>query len=335
MKPNVTRSALSTSRLVVFGGFLLIAAFITWHSLRITGTYVAKADNAAILLQLVESNDGKLEGQYQSLFINDDGSLKSEAYSVSGDVDGWDISLSLKEMGFLPVTETVSGKFNGFALTLAFVSNKGQPFVQNFSTSNISEFQNWSNELRKKSQSILATKVMAEHQVRLEQQRRSFVSATDALVHQMQDVGTHIDATLKTLPQGNARYRAITSKVQAYYERARSLSGDRYALPRNQILVAMNQGLVATNQVDVEVQSIHSSYAARVNPLLDQLSQAERSCPALEPTINVACQKLADAGNTFKSKVGAFSAMLKQLENAYHSELAAQQAMIDGIEQIQ
>lgn len=159
---------------------VLLGVFL-WQNVKLTGAYVAKTPNAAILLQIVEGQDGKLEGQYQGLYLNNDGSLKSGAFPITGVADGWNISLSLKEMGFFPVAES-SGRFNGMDLTLHFSGDKGAVETQKFSRSNVEDFQDRANQLRQKSQTILAEKAEKERQFRTRAQRQDFLAAINKLI---------------------------------------------------------------------------------------------------------------------------------------------------------
>jgi hypothetical protein len=186
------------------------------------------------------------------------------------------------------------------------------------------------------SQSATISQHQTEHLLSpIEQQRQNFIALTNNLIPKIQEADTQIDATLENIPRGEAHYHAITAKVRAYYGKAQSLSGERYSVPRNQIIVAMNQGTVATNQVNVTAQSVQTNFTSHVQPLLNELAQAEHNCPASDTTINQACQKLHDTGEVFKNKCRDLSTALQGLENTYQAELAAQQAMIDKAEQIQ
>ena len=168
-----------------------------------------------------------------------------------------------------------------------------------------------------------------------EQRREIFIDQTNQLIAQMQQTNSQIDGTLEKLPSGEVHYHSITEKVQSLYEKAKTLPGDRYGVTRSQIIVAMNQGTIATDQLNIKVQSIKTNFTSHVEPLLDQLAKAQRNCPSSDSVTDQACQQLQGAGDTFKSKCQTLSAGLQNLEKTYQTELATQQAMISKAEQFQ
>ena len=329
---NRPKIFLASLLIAIFGG----SSFFAWnyfHSL--SGTYLAQSPSEIDMIRLVETDGGKLSGQLAIVIFNStNGNIKNISASVDGTTDGKNINLSFNFTSLIPIPITAFGnrESNSIALTFGIIGEA--PKTQIFLPSNIEAFQVAADALQKKSQKILAEKTAVETRAKAEQQRQNFLSIASDQIHKVQDVGAHIDATLKSLPQGNTRYHNITSKIQAFYERAQNLSGDRYSVPRNQIIVAMNQGVVATNQIDAEVQSIHSDFAAHVNPLLEEVTKLKRNCPSSEQAMNEICQKLQDSSREFQSKVHNLSDELKQLRETYKTELAAQQAMIDRAEQI-
>lgn len=150
----------------------------------------------------------------------------------------------------------------------------------------------------------------------------------------MQNMGLHIDATLKSLPQGNDRYRNITAKVEGYYQKAVRLAGDAYSALRNQIIVAMNQGVVATNQINSQVEALRADYEGRIDPLSGELMQIRQQCHSGYMSTEAECDRLEEAGKVYEQKARDLIAALTQLDKTYQTEIASQQAMIDKAENI-
>lgn len=185
--------------------------------------------------------------------------------------------------------------------------------------------------------SVLSThpNTVQQQAQQLEIKRQNFVSETNRLVQQMQSMDTRINAMSQQLPKVEEKYHAITAKVGAYYDKAQSLSGNRNGVIRGQIIVAMNQGVVATDQLNVQVQSTENDFRSSVMPLVHELASMEQNCPGVDLRVREACQRLASTGATFKADSKVLAEGLKTLDKTYQNELAAQQALIDRADQIQ
>src|SRR5260221_10500281 len=71
----------------------------SWSSA--SGTYVGKYDNAAIMLQLVETPDHHVTGQLTSFFVDANGTITDGNSSVTGAIDGQAIAFQVRELSLL------------------------------------------------------------------------------------------------------------------------------------------------------------------------------------------------------------------------------------------
>src|SRR5579863_8804241 len=83
----------------------------------ISGSYLATDQSSVAWLQVVRTPDNRLTGQLAASILKPDGSIEQNSISVTGAVDGENVTLS--GSGFLGLQSFVlSGTLNGDTLTL-------------------------------------------------------------------------------------------------------------------------------------------------------------------------------------------------------------------------
>ncbi|MGD0401174.1 MAG: hypothetical protein ABSC04_19975 [Syntrophobacteraceae bacterium] len=306
----------------------------------ISGIYVGRGSNIAVLIQIVQTNDRQLTGRYEQVSLQPNGKLDDLNATITGATNGQTVVVTIKPNEFLARSFAVSGTFEGRLLHLTgggYGSNLNLNLLKSDEAdfrSQVAMLTNQANQLIETRERQEAEKSAAEARERIEQQKINFIAGVDKLIQSMQDKNMRIDKVLEYLLQQETQYHAITSKIHSYLERVLSLSGDRNGVLRNQVIVAMNDEVVNTNGININVQSIVASYFSNLEPLLNELAEAMHSCPAQDETVNAACQKLHDPGEAFRAKCKAEVDVLNRLEKTYQTELAAQQAMISKAGQV-
>src|SRR5882672_3974099 len=102
-------------RAVVFG--LLIITSMSGCQRDISGGYLAGDQSAVCWLQIVRTPDNRLTGQLAVSILKPDGSIERNSISLTGAVDGKNVSLT--GSGFLGLqTVSLSGALSGDTLTL-------------------------------------------------------------------------------------------------------------------------------------------------------------------------------------------------------------------------
>ncbi len=309
----------------------------------ISGTYVGKGDNSVFLIQIVQTNDGNLTGRYEQVVLQPDGKLHDMNATITGATNGQTVVVTIKPSEFLAGNIATSGTIQGGLLHLTG-GGSGSNLTLNLQksdddaefSSHVANLTNQANQINETRRQQEAEKSAAEVQAKIEQQKDNFIAEANNLIRNMQVKNMESDKVIKHLLQDEAYYHAITSKVRSHYERCEQLSGYRNGVARDQIIVAMNQGVVATNQVDVHVQSIKTSFIMNVEPLLKELAKITHNSPNRRPKrVNAACQKLQDPGKAFRAKCKAVEDMLNRIEKTYQTELDVQQSMINRANHIQ
>jgi hypothetical protein len=91
----------------------------------ISGTYVGKGTNIAVLLLVVETAGHQLTGRYEQTVLGADGKVTQIGESITGASDGQTIVVTFKPTDILSASVTASGTIQGAALHLSGVGPSG------------------------------------------------------------------------------------------------------------------------------------------------------------------------------------------------------------------
>lgn len=308
----------------------------------ISGSYMARDQSVVVWLQLVRTPDNHLTGQLAATTIKPDGSIERDSSSLTGAVDGSNVTLS--GSGFLGLQSfTLAGTFDGNTLTLT----GGQPGAMTFKRSTIAAYQEQLADLNASAQQVVKGKADAEARQRTFQSQRSFVAGVDSLIQRMEQFDSAADVHLGRFPNAERGYAAVTAKVTEYVARERRLAGNPNAsVARGQLSVAANQAAIMTEQMHNQTVSLESSMEGTIKPLADQATAFEQQCRAvasntgnLTPNevqnVHAACDRLAGADGPFRQRYNAMAGGLGHLEQVYQHERSAQEGLIQESERLE
>jgi len=290
---------------------------------------------AVIFIQLTSNANGSINGNWYFGYMDSTTHhFEIEHKPIIGMISGSNITITIDKNSPNAEEKSYTGTLSWEVLNLAMPQHDGTINSLHFNTATLDKYNNIIAQLKTRSQQYLADKSAAEGRARVEQQKRDFIAEVNNLIRIIPEKNMRIDKVIEYLRQEEIQFHNITSKINSYYSKAKSLTGDRYAWQRGQIIYAMNSGMYDTNTVNYQVQTVKNSYEMNIVPLLEELAQATQNCPAQDEMVNISCQELHDPGEAFRAKCKAEVDMLKQLEKTFQTELAAQQAMISKAGQI-
>jgi hypothetical protein len=311
----------------------------------VSGKYLAKFDNGVYWLQLIETKDGHVSGQFESAVLNPDGKVATSDWSVTGAADGGDVSLSLQPVPGIPLFQTVSGTLNCGRLSLTGKFTGEQSRVVDMLPSEQHSFQRELDDLNTRSRTILLAKAKAEARLLQEQRQRDLTGALRDVVLRMKRFEAQSQEKLPTFSLMENRFFAITSKMGSYLERERQLRRNPdVGVARSQIVVAMNQGVIAANQVHNDVYTLALTFKTNVGPLSEAVSEFERTCSGYHPSDNTrfeeaawntTCREFFVALPSFRHNFDVTGQALGAVEQVYLREHEKQSSLIQEAESIQ
>ncbi|HZM02096.1 MAG TPA: hypothetical protein VFC44_03645 [Candidatus Saccharimonadales bacterium] len=296
-------------------------------------------------MQLVETPDSRLSGQFEASTIQADGKIQYENTSVAGAADGSNVSLIIP-LGPLGSGVEFSGVLSWRGLTLTGGLSGGRSSTFALRRGDLHEYQAALVALNKRSVTLLAALKKAEENAAIAAQKAAIASAAAAMREKaLQDqqnfaryVGDLCDkmqkfeitgsVTLQKFPTISAKYRTITAKMDGYLQRDRKLAGNsRASYSRSQISFAMGNGIFATKQVHFDVQSLQGSFVNDVEPQMQSVENAMRICGNTNvpvPVVTPACEHLQILYPAYSKAYHDVATGLADLENTYNTELQKQ-----------
>ena len=332
-----------TSRAVTVSAlFFAAVAVLTTSACRreISGKYMAKFTNGVYWLQLVRTPDNHLTGQLESATLGQDGEVQRESVGVTGAVNGDNVTISASMFGLQVVT--LAGTIDGNKLTLT----GGQPSPMLLTRADLSDYQQQVKALAAQSKRIASANAAALVRRRTAQAQQNFVSAVGRIVHRMRELDSEADVHLGRFPGAEDGYRAVTAKMNEYLNNERQLAGRaNAAIARGQIVVAMNQASIGTEQLHNSAVSLQSSVHGNVQPVAREANDLEQGCHAVVPpgdlttsqiqARDAACRQLFPAVDAFRQKFEAVARGHSRLEQVYLEERKAQEGLLQEAQRLE
>lgn len=287
----------------------------------ISGTYVGKAPDVTVLVQVVQTAGGRLTGRYEQTVLEPSGQLKRAIASITGASDGHIVVVSIKPTELLSGSITASGTVEGSMLHLSGGGSETK-FEWTLTRTDEATYRSQVADLQDRAHRIIEGHAEADRIARL-------IELTDSLL----TYSTTAEAQLEKFPPVEQRYRAITELMNAALARQRTIYGSGQAsVARSQIGVAINQTAIETVQLH---GSVHNSYqdtsnkVRALNKVTLEFTQLCRSAESKQPTeLHTACLQFFAAAKKFTPTMDALERAFIQAEKVWVEESGKQEMII-------
>ncbi len=101
---------------------VLLASASACSAAPVSGIYLSKTFNHVLMIQMVKTPDGHVQGRIEEITLNSDGTLKDDNFPLDGAIDGDQVTLKANEL--FGMGDTLSGTVDG--TTLRLMANNGQ-----------------------------------------------------------------------------------------------------------------------------------------------------------------------------------------------------------------
>lgn len=325
-------------------GCVLIAA-VTWtapaHSADLSGTYVAKVLNAAVLLQVVESSDHHLTGRYEQVVLQPNGTLSDTNAGVSGAADAGTVVLTIKPNELLAPGMAASGTVEGNVLHLSGGGGMDLYLIR----SDEAAFRAQVAQLSQRGQRVIAAKNEAEVEKREADSLHRQVDFVNSLVKRMWAFDAKASESLPKFRPIEQRYSYITQRMQAALQRERSIFGDyRAQVARSQIYVAIDQAAISANSLHIQVDSSRQTFDFTSKQLLNDTQTAEQYCQGMQTapaadsvasardSLHAACGQFSEKVGQFRKNQAALRQAFAHAEEVWQSEHREQDSIVQASE---
>ena len=324
---------------------VLVGGWFGWRWLQpdVSGVYVATGPNLIWFLQLVETPNHHLTGRFEESALKPDGTIQRITAPVTGDVNGKNIVMTLRPLAPLPIDVTASGtiNFGQISLILGAWGYSGQ---STFEKSDMAAFQTKLADLNARSRTLLAAQAAAQARQREAEARQRVAETQSKQVAEMRQfltqaatIKTAFNDRMKSFPEWEQRYQAITDKMRAYLEREQQIPIDwRSAPARSQLSVTIGQGPIASDQMHIEIETHHQALETTRGNLARSFDTLRQMCrlahentpanpiPPDQFEWNETCLLALAAEPNLNAQADKLAAGYQHVEAVYQQEMARQ-----------
>src|SRR6185437_448516 len=302
-----------------------------------SGTYVGSATNAAFLLQMVETSDGRVTGRYEQVLVRPDGTFDALNAAITGATDGQTVVLTLRPNGLLTESITASGTFDGSRLHLTGTN----ALALNLQKSDEAHFRNQVALLAGWGRQIKEARAREEARARAAKFEADFLNHVRDLTQRMNSLVMHTDARLKAFASDEQRYRAITERMRKALAREQSIYGDgQRAVARSQISVWMSQAEIASNQIHIAVDNSAQNFKIGMRQLTRDVIDTAQGChransesiSAGTDDYNSVCLALLHGMKAFQEESKALETAYAHVESVWNNEHGQQVELLHASE---
>jgi hypothetical protein len=291
-----------------------------------SGTYVGKGPNIAVLVQFVETSGGNLTGRYEQVVLQTDGKVEDMNATIAGARNGETVVATLKTADFFAAAIPVSGTFQGGVLHLTGGANS----VLNLEKGDEADFRTQVATLNRRAGEIRDARAEAEANARQEKLEADRLSRLQNLTGRISAFSARADTSLPKFAPVEQQYRTITGRMRGGLARERSIYGGGQAgVARGQLSVAINQLAIEANQIHINTHGSYQQFDFNSRQLTREAAEANGWCQGTVPVSLIgACQQFSDAQKNFARHVMALRAAYSQLEAVWTSERRDQDAIV-------
>jgi regulator of protease activity HflC (stomatin/prohibitin superfamily) len=335
-----------------------IAVLLAGCQRDVSGKYLAKYTDGLCWLQLVRTPDNHLTGQLETYQLQSDGKINHNVVPLTGAVNGDNMTLSATALGITYLS--LAGAIEGGKLRLTGI--QADPVI--LERADLPAYQRELAALNQQSEKTISARAAAAAQARAEQERadteraaevsreqtarsvENLVSEIDQIAAKVEQLNGEADVHLARFSSGENGFRAITARIGEYLDRERLLAGRANAgVARGQLVVAMNQALIGTEQLHNEAQTLQYSVQSAVQPVVVQIGNLTQACETGIPVNDVpqsivdarasACERLRAVSGAFRQKFDTVARGLGHIEGVYGDEKQKQQRLIETAQRLQ
>jgi hypothetical protein len=306
---------------ILCGTFLATPA---WADM--SGTYVGKGPNVAVMVQIVETAGSNFTGRYEQVTLQADGKIEDANATIAGTRSGETIVATIKTADFFAASVPVSGTYRGGVLHLTGGTN----FVVNLISRNEADFRAQVAALTAQGRNIVDARrrqQAAETEAKLEGDR---LSRLQNLTDRMITFNAKADQVLPKFAPIGQQWRSITEKMRGGLARQQAIYGaGQAAVARSQITVALNQAAIEANQIHINTQTSHQTFDFNSGQLAREAAESNGWCQGAVPdSLTATCLKFTETQTAFAKRVSALRGAFADLEQIWNSERHQQEEII-------
>jgi len=178
----------------------------------VSGIYLSKSLNKVMMIQMVKTPDGHVQGRIEELILNTDGTLKDNDFALDGAIDGNQVTLKANEL--LGMGDTYIGTVDGTTLRLMMVNGQNTLIKSDMAT-----FANAKAALQNKGSNIIAANKRANDQAQRKAEYDQAVAKRQSDFQNLQNAAQPFDSLPTQLSTAETDSATYLDKVKQQHDK--------------------------------------------------------------------------------------------------------------------
>lgn len=317
--------------LLSFSMLAILAFFAIKNPTVISGTYVAKNENQAFLIQIIQNDNKQLTGFYQEADLEPDGQLKQLTLNLSGYRDGKILTLTLEPNNLYKLFMqplVLSGSFSGNHI---IVDGQSSDFKLNLilEKSDAKKYQEIVSYFEKKSLHIKETN-------EIEKNITDFSLKINSDINKYQKVNSSLPLRIQQLSTAIYEIQGRTKKMQAALLQEEAIGGSQSVNGMNIVLRIENAYNQENSFIDAEKNHLENVQRIGSPALLKEMKSDSIYCKNImgmtiyqnNNDLKNNCYSLDGFIPDFESKIKYLMTAYQKLFSIWDNESAIQRNII-------
>lgn len=226
---------------VIWAFFFLILSTACSAS-QISGTYISHEPGAVVMLQLTATGNGGISGILSSVELKGGGEISSQQISITGTVDGNQLTLSSKSLLASLFGSGVAGTVTGTKIDLQMLDSQGNLSSVTFTRGSPVQFKTYADEIKSRSKGIKFSTQLLQWS----QELRDAVQNGESWI-------ANSELHAGRIPNAKAAYTKVEDQMRLLVAQERGTADPN---ARIQISLQVGQGDLAGGQIDLQIDQI-------------------------------------------------------------------------------
>lgn len=270
----------------------------------VSGLYVTHYSDGVAMLQIIETPDQHITGNLRMVVVKKEGKLARTSNTITGAVDGQNISMELQSGS--PITAVATGS------NIRVVGLGESAFV--FQRGSLAEFERQAAALQ------TVSKVALDHKAEQDQRAKLVMDVNDATASMTRLLASSERLT-QALASTQTRLRNITKQMAEYLEKARSLAENkdsRAGSARAGYIGKVREGPYTTASLQFEFQDLRREFDEKQTSTFNRTTVLEDACKQGKGAS--ACNKFSEILPAYRVRYAAMEQSLDAWSAVYQQE---------------
>ncbi len=305
----------------------------------LTGSYTNSSNQTSVLLEIVESSTGAIQGSFSIAAIDTDGNYFSRSSEIAGQADGTILTIKILPSNSLLSAKVITGEFDGTTLFLLDPNTGPFQLKKSDRATHILKIE----ELQTKAKKIINDDTV---NLRLTEERKRLLSVNFASIELEKHVVDFVKRSEKRIPEiqrASILYRTVTQRLAKTLQKLEQTPDqfDQNAMVFDMRSATSNGGPM--QEMKYHIDRLRRGYDSFQDSLNNEFNLIDANCEINQPMMaalseqetvefKTACNLKIELYDRYKKATLDTSSAFDDAERAYSLEVERQTKIVSDAE---